>query len=46
MDHFGWRKMTKNEKLASYYFWYEIGRRMGVREIPESYEKEIQAIRW
>jgi hypothetical protein len=39
MDHFGWRKMTENEKLASYYFWYEIGTRMGIREIPESYEK-------
>jgi hypothetical protein len=39
IDRFGWRKMTQNEKLASYYFWYEIGRRMGMREIPESYEK-------
>jgi hypothetical protein len=39
MDRFGWRKMTENEKLASYYFWYEIGRRMGIRDIPESYEK-------
>lgn len=39
MDRFGWRKMTENEKLASYYFWYEIGTRMGIREIPESYEK-------
>jgi hypothetical protein len=39
MDRFGWRKMTVNEKLASYYFWCEVGRRMGIREIPESYEK-------
>ena len=39
MDRFAWRKMTENEKLASYYFWYEIGTRMGIREIPESYEK-------
>jgi mpaB/rubber oxygenase-like protein len=39
MDRFAWRKMTQNEKLASYYFWYEIGTRMGIREIPESYEK-------
>jgi hypothetical protein len=39
MDRFGWRKMTVNEKLASYYFWYEIGRRMGIKEIPESYQK-------
>jgi hypothetical protein len=35
---FGWRKLIENEKLASYYFWREIGRRMNIREIPPSYE--------
>jgi hypothetical protein len=39
MDRFGWREMAENEKLASYYFWYEVGKRMGIKEIPESYEK-------
>jgi hypothetical protein len=39
MDLFGWREMAENEKLASYYFWYEVGKRMGIREIPETYEK-------
>ena len=39
MDRFGWRKMAEHERLASYYFWYEVGKRMGIREIPESYEK-------
>jgi hypothetical protein len=39
VDRFGWRKMAEHEKLASYYFWYEVGKRMGIREIPESYEK-------
>lgn len=38
IDNFGWRKVTRTEKLASYYFWCEIGRRMGIRDIPESYE--------
>jgi hypothetical protein len=38
MDRFGWRKMTVNEKLASYYFWYGIGTRMGIKAIPESYQ--------
>jgi hypothetical protein len=37
MERFGWRKMSEQEKLASYYFWYEVGKRMGIREIPESY---------
>jgi ER-bound oxygenase mpaB/B'/Rubber oxygenase, catalytic domain len=39
MDRFGWRKMAEHEKLASYYFWYEVGKRMGIRDIPECYEK-------
>lgn len=39
IERCGWRKMTENEKLASYYFWCEVGKRMGIREIPESYEK-------
>lgn len=37
-ERFGWRKLTETEKLASYYFWREIGRRMAIRDIPESYE--------
>jgi ER-bound oxygenase mpaB/B'/Rubber oxygenase, catalytic domain len=39
IERFGWRKLTPNEKLASYYFWCEVGKRMGVKGIPESYEK-------
>lgn len=38
LERFGWRKMSEKEKLASYYFWCEIGRRMNIRNIPESYE--------
>ncbi|HRI59637.1 MAG TPA: oxygenase MpaB family protein [Saprospiraceae bacterium] len=37
-EKFGWRKLTENEKLAGYHFWCEIGRRMGIRDIPGSYE--------
>jgi hypothetical protein len=39
IDRFGWRRLSRNEQLASYYFWCEVGRRMGIKEIPESYEK-------
>jgi hypothetical protein len=35
---FGWRKLMPNEKLSSYYFWCEIGRRMNIKDIPASYE--------
>ena len=36
---FGWRLMTGNERLALYYFWREVGRRMGIVDIPPSYEE-------
>jgi hypothetical protein len=35
---FGWRKATHNEKLANYYFWREVGRRMNIRDIPPDNE--------
>ena len=39
IERFGWRMLSGNEKLASYYFWCEVGKRMGIREIPETYDK-------
>ncbi len=38
VDRFGWRKMCANERIAAYCFWREVGRRMGIRDIPESFE--------
>lgn len=35
---YGWRRLSENEKLAAYYFWFEVGRRMNIKDIPESYE--------
>jgi hypothetical protein len=37
-EKFGWRKMCEQEKLGAYYFWREIGKRMGIKDIPPSYE--------
>lgn len=34
---FGWRTMCEQERLAFFYFWREVGGRMGIREIPETY---------
>jgi hypothetical protein len=34
---FGWRPLVEHERLASFYFWREIGRRMAIRDVPESY---------
>ena len=35
---FGWRPTCRNEQLAYYYFWRDIGERMGIRDIPPTYE--------
>jgi len=35
---FGWRRMTDVERLSNYYFWREVGGRMGITDIPGSYE--------
>ena len=35
---FGWRLMCEQEKLAMFYFWAEVGRRMNIKNIPETYE--------
>lgn len=34
---FGRRPLTENEKLATFLFFREIGRRMGIRDIPDTY---------
>jgi hypothetical protein len=31
---FGWRPMIETEKRGLFYFWREVGRRMGIRELP------------
>jgi hypothetical protein len=35
---FGWRRFTATERLA-HHFWREIGRRMAIRDIPETLEE-------
>ncbi|MBL7775689.1 MAG: DUF2236 domain-containing protein, partial [Saprospiraceae bacterium] len=37
IDRYGWRRVTETEKEAAFYFWTELGRRMGIRDMPESY---------
>ena len=38
IDRYGWRRTCSNEKLGYYHFWREVGTRMGIREIPPTYE--------
>ena len=37
-DRFGWRALSSGEKQAMYFFWREVGKRMGIQSIPPSYE--------
>ena len=39
IDAFGWRKTCLTERLGYYYFWHAVGTRMGISEIPTSYEQ-------
>jgi len=37
IDAFGWRKLCETERFGYYYFWREVGKRMGIQNIPPSY---------
>lgn len=36
-ERFGWRRLCEAERLGYFHFWREVGRRMGIRDIPEGY---------
>lgn len=38
IDAFGWRKTVLNERRGYYWFWREVGKRMGITDVPASYE--------
>jgi ER-bound oxygenase mpaB/B'/Rubber oxygenase, catalytic domain len=35
---FGWRPLIETERLATFYFWREVGKLMGMSAIPDDYE--------
>jgi len=37
IDQFGWRKLSETEKKGYYYFWRQVGQRMGIKDIPSSF---------
>jgi cytochrome P450 len=37
VDRFGWRPMVEQEKLAAFYFWREIARRMNIKSLPNDF---------
>jgi hypothetical protein len=39
IERFGWRRLTRQEKLAAYHYWREVGRRMNIKDIPPTYDE-------
>ncbi|MFN8281945.1 MAG: oxygenase MpaB family protein [Chitinophagales bacterium] len=38
INKYGYRKLTRNEELAGFYIWKDIGEKMHIQDIPESIE--------
>jgi hypothetical protein len=38
MERFAWRPMIEQEKLALFYYWHEMGKRMNIKNIPDTFE--------
>ena len=38
LERYGWRPVCCHERIAAYTFYRELGRRMGIKDIPPSYE--------
>ena len=36
-ERFGWRPMCEQERLGFFYFWREVGRRMGIKDLPTDF---------
>lgn len=39
IDDFGWRPMSETERVASAHYYRELGRHMGIRDIPETWQE-------
>lgn len=39
IDNYGWRRLHPKERLASFYFYRQVGIRMGIKDIPESFQE-------
>ena len=38
IQRFGWRSYSDHERLATFYFWQQVGRRMNIKHIPDTYD--------
>ncbi|HEY9736204.1 MAG TPA: oxygenase MpaB family protein [Trichocoleus sp.] len=37
IERFGWRPLSEVEKQGLFYFWYTVGQKMGLQDVPSSY---------
>ncbi|OZC84755.1 hypothetical protein CH254_20380 [Rhodococcus sp. 06-412-2C] len=42
IDTYGWRRLHPKERLATFHFYCAVGKRMGIKNIPESYTEFAQ----
>src|SRR5262249_53382224 len=39
IERFGWRPLVEQERLAAFYYYSEVGRRMGIRDIVTDFDE-------
>jgi hypothetical protein len=39
VERFAWRPMVRQEKLAAFYYWREVGRRMNIKSLPSDLDE-------
>ncbi len=44
LDHYGWRPLSPTEKAAATNYYRELGRHLGIRDVPGSYEQFAQLL--
>ena len=44
LDAFGWRPLTESERIAAAGYYRDLGRRMGIRDIPETWQRFARAM--
>jgi hypothetical protein len=44
LDDFGWRRLTEPERIAAAEYYRDLGRRMGIRDIPATWQQFARAM--
>ena len=37
-ERFGWRRYVEQERLGTFHYWREVGRRMAIKDIPATFD--------